>query len=227
MNKFRNSFNLNLQLFAGETLESILGDELYSQVVEKLGDKKVDIVSNGNWIPKAKFDDINIEKKEYKDQVDSLNIELGKLQNKLNDNEDANKIIEDLKTTISDKEKEMELIRKSNAIKLEVLKANPNDVADILPHLKNDLIQVKEDGIVEGLKEQLDSLKENKSYLFKLVDPVGTGGSLGNGGRGKQGDKNPFSKEHFNLTEQGRLIREEPELAIKLRAEAQEKERNK
>lgn len=37
---------------------------------------------------------------------------------------------------------------------------------------------------------------------------------------GGDGEKNPWSKEHFNLTEQGRLLRENPELAKQLMANA-------
>lgn len=176
---------INLQLFAEKTLEGILGEELYQQVMDKAGDNKIDIVSNGQWIPKNKFDDINEEKKQYKEQVDNLNQELGNLKEKLKDNDQATETIDNLKQQIADKEKEMETIRKQNAIKLEVLKANPNDVADILPHLKDDNITIKEDGTIEGLKEQLDNLKENKAYLFQEVEPKGTGGSLGGGEKSK------------------------------------------
>lgn len=40
---------------------------------------------------------------------------------------------------------------------------------------------------------------------------------------GNKNDKvnNPWSKQHFNLTEQGRILREDPELAKKLKAQAQ------
>ena len=127
------------------SLKEILGEELYSQVTDKLGDKKIAIVSDGNWIPKAKFDDVNTEKNNYKTQVDNLNIELGKLKKQLEDNDDASKTIEDLQKEIKDKEEEMVNIRKQNAIKLEVLKANPNDVADILPHLKDENITLADD----------------------------------------------------------------------------------
>lgn len=166
-------------------LKEILGEELYNQVQDKLGDKKIDIVSNGQWIPKHKFDDINEEKKKYKEQVDELNQELGKLKKQLEDNQDVTKTIEDLQKQIKDKEEEMAKIRKQNAIKFEVLKANPNDVADILPHLKDDQIVLSEDGTITGLKEQLEALKENKPYLFKQVEPQGTGGSLGAGNKPK------------------------------------------
>lgn len=39
-------------------------------------------------------------------------------------------------------------------------------------------------------------------------------------GGGTSGDKNPFSKEHFNLTEQGRIFREDPEKAKLLQKQA-------
>lgn len=182
------------------SLKEILGEELYSQVTDKLGDKKIAIVSDGNWIPKAKFDDVNTEKNEYKTQIDNLNQELGKLKEKLKDNDNANETIADLQKQIADKEIELEKTRKSNAIKLEVLKANPNDVADILPHLKDESISINEDGTITGLKEQLEDLKESKPYLFKEVEPQGTGGSLGNGGRGtgKVITKEEFDKMSYS-----------------------------
>nr|WP_241198966.1 DUF4355 domain-containing protein [Cytobacillus horneckiae] len=40
------------------------------------------------------------------------------------------------------------------------------------------------------------------------------------GGSAESTTKNPFSKEHFNLTEQGRLLKEDPELYKKLKASA-------
>lgn len=53
-------------------LKEILGEELYSQVKEKLGDKKI-MVDDGNFIPKDRFNEVNNQKKELKEQVDTLN----------------------------------------------------------------------------------------------------------------------------------------------------------
>ena len=194
------------------SLKEILGEELYSQVADKLGDKKIAIVSDGNWIPKNKFDDVNTEKNNYKTQVDNLNQELGKLKKQLEDNQGATATIEDLQKQIKEKEEEMIKVRKQNAIKLEVLKANPRDVADILPHLKDESITINEDGTVTGLKEQLEGLKENKGYLFKETEPTGTGGSLGNGGKGtgKTITKEEFEK--MSYSEKVKLYNQDQEL---------------
>ena len=198
-------------------LKELLGEELYNQVIEKTGDKKLAIVSDGQWIPKAKFDDVNTEKNEYKAQVDTLNQQLGELQGKLKDNDGATATIEDLKQQIADKEKEMEAVRKSNAIKLEVLKANPNDVADILPHLKDESITLADDGTITGLKEQIEGLKEAKPYLFKEQDPDGTGGSLGGGTRGKPVTVTKEEFSNMGYLERLKLKSENKELYDKLR----------
>lgn len=204
-------------------LRELLGEELYKQVTEKLGDKhKVAIVSDGNWIPKQKFDDLNEEKKQYKAQVDDLNKQLGALQKELKDNEEASKSIEALKEQIKVKEDELAATRKQNAIKLEVLKAGPNDVADILPHIKADVVSVAEDGTITGLAEQIKALQEGKPYLFKTDAPAGTGGSMGAGPKGKADPAtlNPWSEKHFNLTKQGQILRQDPELAKRLQEAA-------
>lgn len=76
------------------------------------------------------------------------------------------------------------------------------------------------------MDDQLKTLREGKPFLF--TDPKGGGPQFkgakpAEGGApnpGGAGTKNPWSKEHFNLTEQGRLLREQPDLAKQLMAAA-------
>lgn len=56
-------------------LKEILGEELFKQVEEKLGDKKIAITNDGSWIPKSKFDEIIKEKNEYKKQLEKIDTE--------------------------------------------------------------------------------------------------------------------------------------------------------
>ena len=72
----------------------------------------------------------------------------------------------------------------------------------------------------KDLEAVIAALKESDGYLFNDVEPTGTGGSIGNKSKVKSGMKNPWSQEHFNLTEQGRILREDPELAQSLMAQA-------
>lgn len=117
-------------------------------------------------------------------------------------------------------EADMKDLTLTSAIKLAVAgKVHDEDlVAGLFDRSK---LILGDDGKVTGLEDQLKTLQETKAFLFKEETPGGTGGSMGNVGKGKgQSDKNPWSKEHFNLTEQGRILREDPELAAKLRAAA-------
>lgn len=167
------------------TLEELLKLGISEEVAKKILELHQNAIRD-NYVPLARFNEVNEEKKQYKSQVDNLNKELGKLQKQLEDNQNATQTIEQLKQQIKDKEIEMEKVRRQNAIKFEVLKANVYDVADILPHLKDESIVLNDDGTITGLKEQLDALKESKPYLFKQVEPTGTGGSLGGGPKNKQ-----------------------------------------
>lgn len=67
----------------------------------------------------------------------------------------------------------------------------------------------------------LEGLKADAPHLFEQNSGGGASGN-GSGGAGlnANGKKNPFAKETWNLTEQGRITRENPTLAKSLRAAA-------
>lgn len=61
-------------------LKELLGEDLYKQVEGKLGDKKIAVVSDGNWIPKEKFNEVNLEKNELKNQVSNSEQKIADLE---------------------------------------------------------------------------------------------------------------------------------------------------
>jgi hypothetical protein len=83
---------------------------------------------------------------------------------------------------------------------------------------------VIKDGYTEvPLDQWVADLQQRRPYLFKqAAKPVGTGAPIATRSTAgiPAGLKNPFSKEHFNLTEQGRLFKTNPELYAQLKAEA-------
>ena len=93
---------------------------------------------------------------------------------------------------------------------------NPKAVKALL-----DVEKLKLDGdTIIGLKEQLDPITTSDAYLFDIeeTDPAvkivkGRGAPAG-------GVKNPWLKEHYNLTEQGRLLKEDPQKAKAYMAQA-------
>jgi len=210
-------------------LKELLGEDLYNQVIAKLGDKhKIAVVSDGNWIPKDKFNEVNEAKKQAEEALKERDKQLADLKKAAEGNEELKKQIEQLQ--IENKTKEQEYQTKlrdmavTTAIKLAVAGQvhDPDLVAGLLDKSK---IEVDENGNIKaGLDDQLKALRESKVFLFIEQKPAGTtfrGATPADGrDQGAGGIKNPWSREHFNLTEQGRILRENPELAKKLKASA-------
>jgi len=89
-------------------------------------------------------------------------------------------------------------------------------VEDGQPVLRNgeEVVRGKDGPIT--FDEWLESQRETRPHWFP--SPKGAG-SLGNKSGGQLSD-NPWKKESFNLSQQGRLIKENPALAAQMKAEA-------
>jgi len=52
--------------------------------------------------------------------------------------------------------------------------AKVKDTLSVMPHLKMDALKLNEDGSILGLKEQLETLKTSKDFLFESETPTQT-----------------------------------------------------
>ena len=93
--------------------------------------------------------------------------------------------------------------------------------------LKPDQIDREPDGtvvVVDGYQRTPISDWARTSlpqYRLKAPKPVGTGAPVGRAAAElPAGSKNPFSREHYNLTEQARIYKTDPELYARLKAAA-------
>jgi hypothetical protein len=94
--------------------------------------------------------------------------------------------------------------------------------------LKPDQIETEPDGtvvVVDGYTRTpiLDWARTSlPQYRLKAPKPAGSGAPVGrsSGGDVPTGMANPFHRDSFNLTEQARLVRTDPDLAAKLQAAA-------
>lgn len=75
-------------------MKELLGEELYNQVKEKIGDKEM-FINDGTYIPKKKFDDLNNDKKDLQAQLEEVNKKLQTMSS--DDAENIKKELEDLK----------------------------------------------------------------------------------------------------------------------------------
>ena len=121
--------------------------------------------------------DLNSAKSErdsYKEQLDTNQTELNNLRDSAKGNEDLSKQLADLqaKYDSSKTESDAKLAKteKEFAIKLALKDANALDDDIALSQLDLETIKLN-DGGLQGFKKQLDSLKENKAFLFKQAEP--------------------------------------------------------
>ena len=168
---------------------------------------------DGAYVPKSRFNEVNEEKKtltatvaDRDKQLETLKKSTGDLdalKNQIKSLQDANKKAQE------EADAKMKELRINDAIKLAIVdKAQDVDIVSSLFD-KTKLI-LGDDGKIAGLDEQLKELQKNKAFLFKQAGPNPKYDPKGGNGTPST---NPFAKDTFNLTEQGRLLRENPEQA--------------
>ncbi len=174
---------------------------------------------DGSYVTKSRFDEVNTAKNKLEEDLKDRDKQLTTLKESAGDNEEMKTQISTLqqenKAAKEKYEKDMKELSLTSAIKIAIAdKAQDVDlVAGLFDKEKLSLV----DGKVNGLEEQLKHLQETKSFLFKTGNQQQnynpTGGKGGN-------TANPFAKETWNMTEQGKIFRENPAQARELAAAA-------
>lgn len=172
------------------------------------------------YIPIERFNEVNEEKKELKGQLEERDKQLNELKTKAAGNEELTAKITELEnlnnTTKEEYESKITALRKETLIELALKDEKAKNIRAVKALLDLEKVSLDGDNLI-GLEEQLKTLKEKESYLFGEDKLSGRDPHPGADPLEPQANKNPFSKEYFNLTEQGRLFREDPELANKLK----------
>jgi hypothetical protein len=191
-------------------LRELLGEELYNQIIAKAGDNKLDIVSNGNWIPKDKFNALN-------EQLKTANSTITDLKKDNKDNEDLQTKVGDYETKVKGYEKQIKDLQFNYSLDNALKGANVRNIKAIKALLNLDNVKLDGETII-GLNEQIEALKTSDSYLFSEAQETKfTGVTVVDGVKTPAG-YNPWKKETFNLTAQGKILTENPELAKTLMA---------
>ena len=189
-----------------EYLKSLeLSEEIIDKIMDENG-KDVEAIKNKY----ADYDNIKVQLKEANKQIENF---------KSMDIDKIKQAADDWKSKFDESEqehkKQIEKFIKETANKTAI--ADKAQDIDIVAKLFDmDKITVDEDGKVSGVDEQLTAMQESKKFLFKTnevqVDYTPRSG--------KTKSINPFAKDTFNLTEQGQLLKDDPEKAKALAAEA-------
>ena len=162
------------------------------------------------FVPKERFDEINGKLKEANTTIETL-----KKDN--SDNEELQKQVKEYREKVTALETASANTVKEYALRDKLKEAGVVD-ADYIIYKQGglDKFTFDEDRKPVGIDDIVKPLKESSPHLFK-ADP---GPDYRPAGRGTPPAKNPFAKDSFNLTEQGKLLKENPTQAQALAAAA-------
>ena len=203
-----------------DVLKELLGELYTGEIAKLIGDKELAVVNDGSWIPRAKLNEVSNEVKELKKQLEDRDKQLKDLEGKAAGNEELKAALQEAqeanKTAAEEWEAKTAKMQLDFAVERALAKAkarNPKAVKALL-----DMEVVKLDGEqVLGLEEQLKKLKESDAYLFGETGKVGSGTNPPGAGNP---EVNPWKKESWNLTQQGKILLEDPAKATRMKAEA-------
>ena len=150
------------------SLKELLGEELYNQVIEKAGDNKIAIVSDGNWFPKDKFDAKNQEVKDLQTQLSDRDnqleelkkVDAGALEKTISELQETNK------TQKSEHEEKIAKQQKEFAIELALRDAGALNSKAVKALLDTESIKLDGETLL-GLDDQVKALQKSDAYLFK------------------------------------------------------------
>lgn len=172
-------------------------------------------VLNG-YVTKEEYDILQGQVKVHEDKAKELSNTVKDLQKDVDATEALKLKLDDLEGKLSNKDKEIEKVKFDYKLEAKMKEIGAKNMKAIKALIDMEQVKLNENGELEGFDNQIESLKETDSYLFEEVGK-GTLGSAGNHKRDNGANtKNPFTQEHFNLTEQSRLFIENPTLAKQL-----------
>ena len=204
-------------------LKSILGDDLFSQVENKVNaynsdeankDKQIKIanLASGEYTSKNKFTDLETEKENIASQLSAANKVIEDLRKATKTDEDLQKKVSEYESKIQTLNEELKVTKTENALKFALVQAGAVDVDYLAFKVKQKgELELDENGKIKGIddtikdlktqfSQQFTSSKENKIDEKKLPDEDG-------------GDKGMTKKELLAkpYAERNKIYQEDPE----------------
>jgi len=172
------------------------------------------------FIPKDKYNEVAEAKKKLEADLQARDTQLEQLKQAAGNSEELKAQIEQLQAENQKAAEEWQAKMAQMQLDFAIEKAlaaakakNPKAVKALL-----DMENVKLDGDkLLGLDDQLKAIQQSDPYLFGETGKVGSGTNPPGVGNP---EVNPWKSETFNLTLQGKILREDPAKAARMKAEA-------
>lgn len=135
--------------------------------------KKVMDSLDGNFVTKARFNEVNEENKTLKQSVADRDKQLEDLKKSSGDNAELKKQIETLQQQNADQKKahdaEMAQLKLDNAIDAALTAAGAKNIKAVRAMIDTSKMKLGEDGTVEGLSDAIKAVQKSDSYIFNTV----------------------------------------------------------
>ncbi len=156
--------------------DKLTAAELYNSIVKTLTEAFKPLIldtgnlvdtKSGEWIPRSKMNEIN---ETHKDAISTKDKELAELSDKIKAGGNAAELIETMKTKAKEDSKTYSESQKAtaidHAIEIEILKAGPRKpefLKAIFGQIDKSVVQILENGTIQGVEEQIAKLKDKES----------------------------------------------------------------
>ena len=173
-----------------------------------------------HFIPKDKYNETAEAKKKLETDLAARDTQLEELKKAAGTSEELKKQIEalqaDNKKAGEEWQAKMAQMQLDFALERALAAAKAKNAKAVKALL--DMEKVKLDGEqLLGLDDQLKAIKESDPYLFGETGKVGGGTNPPGAGTG---EVNPWKKDSWNLTQQGKILVDDPAKATRMKAEA-------
>jgi hypothetical protein len=173
-----------------------------------------------HFIPKDKYNEVAETKKKLEADIQERDNQLEQLKNAAGNSEELKAQIEQLQAenqkAAEEWQAKMAQMQLDFAIEKALAAAKAKNAKAVKALL--DLEKIKLDGEqLLGLDDQLKAIQQSDPYLFGETGKVGSGTNPPGAGNP---EVNPWKPETFNLTLQGKILREDPAKATRMKAEA-------
>lgn len=151
-------------------IEKGLSEELAKWVMDEL---------DGNFVPKSRFNEINAELKQVKDQVKERDGQLETLKKSVGDSDELIKQIAQLQADNKAKDeahaKEIKQLKIDTAIDKALADAKAKNPKAVKALLELGDAEIAEDGTIKGLDAKIKALTEaeDSKFLFDVTEPKG------------------------------------------------------
>ncbi|EIW20719.1 MULTISPECIES: phage scaffolding protein [Pelosinus] len=178
----------------------------------------VDNTKEPEYVPKSRLNEVITQRNTYKTDNETYLQQLETLKKEAKGNEVLTAQIQALQDEVTGWQGKHKDATLASEIKLAAMKLKANDPGDVLAFVDKTKLELNTDGTIKGLDEQLAALQTSKPYLFAV--PGAAPGMGGNPPHQPSNQPNPWAKETFNLTQQGKIFTENPAMAETMKVAA-------